>query len=196
MATHRLSQVLVGDNDEIIDSIKSRIKQIDLSRNNLQAFSLVIGGTIVHQDRILVDRKDKKILRVYYAAEGVYKIGWIVDGDISQCLICSKPFNWLRFKHHCRACGLVVCSDCSPFRAHISCLNEAQGSRVCRNCFGLKTEEFSVTPKRNSNDTTPLSQRRNSTGRVTSLKYQGPTPEEQLAAFELLQQPLYREAYM
>eukprot|EP00941_MAST-03F_sp_MAST-3F-sp1_P005776 g5776.t1 len=41
---------------------------------------------------------------------------WVMDADKEsrQCCICSRSF-WAFFRrHHCRACGRVVCSDCSP----------------------------------------------------------------------------------
>eukprot|EP00927_Polykrikos_kofoidii_P032654 TRINITY_DN27753_c0_g1_i1.p1 TRINITY_DN27753_c0_g1~~TRINITY_DN27753_c0_g1_i1.p1 ORF type:complete len:838 (-),score=132.43 TRINITY_DN27753_c0_g1_i1:240-2639(-) len=38
---------------------------------------------------------------------------WIQDWEANQCMWCSVPFNtWLR-RHHCRACGAIVCFSCS-----------------------------------------------------------------------------------
>ena len=40
---------------------------------------------------------------------------WTHDSHASSCMRCSQIFNpfWRR-KHHCRACGFVVCDDCAP----------------------------------------------------------------------------------
>jgi len=41
-----------------------------------------------------------------------YGVEWQADDDASQCPLCEKGFGMLTRKHHCRFCGLVVCSDC------------------------------------------------------------------------------------
>ena len=72
--------------------------------------------------------------------ESRYRVGWVVDWDMPACMICLEKFGWFngRFAHHCRACGSVVCHGCSPYLADLPGLEESRGSRVCRNCFGLK----------------------------------------------------------
>lgn len=39
---------------------------------------------------------------------------WEPDHATSSCRRCSKHFNLLNRRHHCRRCGLVVCAACSP----------------------------------------------------------------------------------
>jgi hypothetical protein len=41
---------------------------------------------------------------------------WIPDEASSCCLICRAPFSTTRRRHHCRACGLLVCGLCSTRR--------------------------------------------------------------------------------
>lgn len=39
---------------------------------------------------------------------------WIPDQSATRCMICKEEFGTLiRRKHHCRACGKVVCHSCS-----------------------------------------------------------------------------------
>lgn len=38
---------------------------------------------------------------------------WIDDSSITECYICSKSFNIMNRRHHCRACGRIFCSSCS-----------------------------------------------------------------------------------
>lgn len=38
---------------------------------------------------------------------------WIPDSKADKCMNCSEEFAIFRRKHHCRACGKVVCHDCS-----------------------------------------------------------------------------------
>lgn len=64
-----------------------------------------------------------------------------MDSDLDNCMICAKPFSslYFRFRHHCRACGNLICGECSPYKTRIASLvKEESMSRVCLNCFGLK----------------------------------------------------------
>ena len=44
---------------------------------------------------------------------------WQSDAEVSECPICHRPFSFWYRKHHCRKCGRVVCSNCSPHRITI-----------------------------------------------------------------------------
>lgn len=44
---------------------------------------------------------------------------WQPDADVSQCPVCKADFTFFFRKHHCRKCGRVVCSNCSPHRITI-----------------------------------------------------------------------------
>lgn len=61
------------------------------------------------------------------AADGYGQADWVDDEDAPRCMRCSVRFNLLRRRHHCRLCGFVVCSRCSPHRV------SAFGRRV-RSC--------------------------------------------------------------
>lgn len=44
---------------------------------------------------------------------------WQPDTDVTECPICGTVFSFWYRKHHCRKCGRVVCSACSPHRITI-----------------------------------------------------------------------------
>lgn len=44
---------------------------------------------------------------------------WQPDADVAHCPVCNRSFTFLFRKHHCRKCGRVVCSQCSPHRITI-----------------------------------------------------------------------------
>ena len=69
-------------------------------------------------------------------------VGWLMIDDVSNCLICGKDFNMLITKHHCKACGNVLCSLCCKDRAPISELPEYGPLSVCKQCYwGQETVE-------------------------------------------------------
>ena len=44
---------------------------------------------------------------------------WQPDSEVSECPICKRTFTFWFRKHHCRKCGRVVCTSCSPHRITI-----------------------------------------------------------------------------
>ncbi|KAK2841976.1 hypothetical protein Q5P01_012176 [Channa striata] len=60
---------------------------------------------------------------------------WIRDNEVTMCMKCKEPFNALtRRRHHCRACGYVVCWKCSDYKAHLEYDNYKM-NKVCKDCF-------------------------------------------------------------
>lgn len=44
-----------------------------------------------------------------------HKVEWEDKEYITGCVECNKQFGLLTWKHHCRACGLIFCEDCTNF---------------------------------------------------------------------------------
>ncbi|KAJ8370198.1 hypothetical protein SKAU_G00102260 [Synaphobranchus kaupii] len=62
---------------------------------------------------------------------------WIRDSLVSMCMRCGDTFNALiRRRHHCRACGHVVCWKCSDFKAALQ-YDDNKVNRVCRACYNI-----------------------------------------------------------
>ena len=61
---------------------------------------------------------------------------WVPDNAHKCCMIkrCSRKFNMLRRKHHCRSCGKVVCDACSQNRRILPHINKKKQLRVCDTC--------------------------------------------------------------
>ncbi|XP_045469180.1 zinc finger FYVE domain-containing protein 9 [Harmonia axyridis] len=87
---------------------------------------------------------------------------WIPDSVAMSCLHCDMKFTVIKRRHHCRACGLVLCSKCCNLKFRLEYLNAE--ARVCTKCFeildkgmnsnsaGEVSQELS-SPSRNSNVT-------------------------------------------
>jgi len=62
---------------------------------------------------------------------------WEKDSDHTQCQRCGAKFTLTTRRHHCRACGRVLCSKCAPQdqTLKLSHLGYKEPVRVCHDCF-------------------------------------------------------------
>ncbi|CAE7318299.1 unnamed protein product [Symbiodinium sp. CCMP2592] len=58
---------------------------------------------------------------------------WVANGGVN-CQSCSVTFTCVRRRHHCRACGRLLCNACSLQRLPLSILGYLQPVRVCDDC--------------------------------------------------------------
>lgn len=67
---------------------------------------------------------------------------WVSDAQVTQCPCCQTiQFSMFNRRHHCRRCGRVVCSGCSPYRQ----LVEGYGDVPVRTCVDCTA--YLETPK-------------------------------------------------
>lgn len=64
---------------------------------------------------------------------------WIPDLRATMCMICTCEFTLTWRRHHCRACGKVVCQACSTNKYYLEYLKN-QPARVCDQCFSILQE--------------------------------------------------------
>ena len=50
------------------------------------------------------------------------------------CTLCCRGFSAVRRRHHCRRCGVLVCSACSQFRLRLQSGDAAPSERHCSRC--------------------------------------------------------------
>uniref|UniRef100_A0A7N6BY35 FYVE, RhoGEF and PH domain containing 1 n=1 Tax=Anabas testudineus TaxID=64144 RepID=A0A7N6BY35_ANATE len=73
----------------------------------------------------------------------------IREKEVTLCMKCQEPFNSItKRRHHCKACGHVVCGKCSEFRARLSYDNN-RTNRVCVDCYAALVG-MSPSPKQAS----------------------------------------------
>ncbi|XP_060563641.1 FYVE, RhoGEF and PH domain-containing protein 6-like isoform X2 [Ruditapes philippinarum] len=59
---------------------------------------------------------------------------WIPDARVTMCMLCTCEFTVTWRRHHCRACGWVVCGNCSDCKAPLRYL-KYKSVRVCDKCY-------------------------------------------------------------
>ncbi|CAJ0963188.1 unnamed protein product, partial [Mesorhabditis belari] len=71
---------------------------------------------------------------------GKTKPYWIPDSDCVLCMLCSVKFSLIVRRHHCRACGRVLCAACCNERATLAYLGDDEKKnkqRVCQPCLTM-----------------------------------------------------------
>lgn len=64
---------------------------------------------------------------------------WVPDEEVNNCILCKTIFTVTKWKHHCRSCGKVYCSECSASRIRLPELGYTEKVRVCDDCFFART---------------------------------------------------------
>ncbi|KAH8254901.1 hypothetical protein KR026_002271 [Drosophila bipectinata] len=64
---------------------------------------------------------------------------WVPDNMAGQCMQCQQKFTMIKRRHHCRACGKVLCSVCCSQKFRLEFANEPE-SRVCVQCYMILSE--------------------------------------------------------
>ena len=73
---------------------------------------------------------------------------WLDDAETDSCMKCSVKFTFRTRRHHCRACGLIFCSNCCyikiglPYTMSKSTVENTDTesgskSRVCNDCNNI-----------------------------------------------------------
>ncbi|XP_074082706.1 FYVE, RhoGEF and PH domain-containing protein 6 [Macrotis lagotis] len=75
---------------------------------------------------------------------------WIPDTRATMCMVCTSEFTLTWRRHHCRACGKIVCQACSSNKYGLDYLKN-QPARVCEHCFQeLQKLDHQNSPKTGS----------------------------------------------
>ena len=92
----------------------------------------------LQEEDIIFNGIKRRIHRVFVRGpdSGTYfTVGWILLNDVDNCIICKKVFGIYLHKHHCRACGNIVCINCSDMEAEVDELIGCGRQRVCKMCY-------------------------------------------------------------
>ncbi|CDW76286.1 lateral signaling target protein 2 homolog [Stylonychia lemnae] len=73
---------------------------------------------------------------------------WMPNEKSSTCQLCQKIFNIFRRKHHCRGCGSLICSKCSPDKDYVAGYKDKK-VRICKNCDLTRQRRKTETGKLN-----------------------------------------------
>ncbi|XP_065657083.1 zinc finger FYVE domain-containing protein 9 isoform X3 [Hydra vulgaris] len=67
---------------------------------------------------------------------GFFAPSWIPDTNTKTCMSCDTKFTVVKRRHHCRACGKVLCASCCNMKFNLPYM-ENKPARVCQICFDV-----------------------------------------------------------
>jgi len=66
---------------------------------------------------------------------------WVPDHRVTMCQNCSIDFTLVKRRHHCRACGKVLCSGCCGNKAPLK-FQQYKADKVCDSCYNIIEKEL------------------------------------------------------
>jgi len=121
-----MDQNQIDNMDEIDDKILDIYDRIETSLNNLRIEIRNLTNELIRAKKSNrnIKNNDTKILPP-----------WDKNNLKKKCTICDKDFNIFYRKHHCRACGNIVCHTCSKHKYPVPKFAYYKPVRVCMGCF-------------------------------------------------------------
>mmetsp|Transcript_1020 Transcript_1020/g.1678 ORF Transcript_1020/g.1678 Transcript_1020/m.1678 type:complete len:728 (-) Transcript_1020:134-2317(-) len=92
--------------------------------------------TSVREGVVVINREPVTVRRVYVSTEAsnrLMDVGWVLHEGLPCCLSCHVNFTVLSRKHHCRACGSLICKQCSTLATLIG-FSTLPAQIVCKTC--------------------------------------------------------------
>lgn len=151
--------VAEGDDLEVVNTfyVEDSHKKIELYTDTAQEKEDWM--TAIHNAKEeLIERKSSLRLGSISPTEdelGLKEPTKLKSDSVSKCMECYTSFSMLKRRHHCHACGSVVCAKCSESKLPLP-YRGGKSSRVCKRCKTVLLEKLQMSKKPNdSEQTTP-----------------------------------------
>lgn len=82
---------------------------------------------------------------------------WIPDNMTNNCMQCNQKFSLIKRRHHCRACGQLLCSNCCCLKAKLEYMGEVE-ARICIQCDLILSRQEADAITITTNETHPTRQ--------------------------------------
>uniref|UniRef100_A0A1X7T846 FYVE, RhoGEF and PH domain-containing protein 6 n=1 Tax=Amphimedon queenslandica TaxID=400682 RepID=A0A1X7T846_AMPQE len=116
---------LLGTNRAFILSARSEEEMVE--------WMTTLAGAIRNEEEKMKSlKRGEQLSTLDRSGFGSFAPILVPDQSVSMCQICSEEFTFIFRRHHCRACGRVVCGNCSPFKAYLAYMNKEE--RICSVC--------------------------------------------------------------
>ncbi|XP_069731764.1 FYVE, RhoGEF and PH domain-containing protein 2 isoform X1 [Phaenicophaeus curvirostris] len=123
----RTLELQARSGEEMAAWIKAFQDTIDRKEKRSETFKTVVQGLEMETPALKTEQLGRRAPQ------------WVRDNLVTMCMRCKEPFNAItRRRHHCRACGYVVCARCSDYKAELQ-YDGNRLNRVCQECYVFLT---------------------------------------------------------
>ncbi|XP_033647626.1 uncharacterized protein LOC117307082 isoform X2 [Asterias rubens] len=112
------------DREDWMAALLSAIREMVRKKESFKTNDAVGDRSIIEDD----DDEDGKFV------PGKCEPRWIKDDETTMCMRCGTDFKLIKRRHHCRACGAVVCNKCSSFESPLQ-YDNSKMNKVCCKCY-------------------------------------------------------------
>ncbi|XP_071807039.1 uncharacterized protein [Asterias amurensis] len=112
------------DREDWMAALLSAIREMVRKKESFKTNDAVGDRSIIEDD----DDEDGKFV------PGKCEPRWIKDDETTMCMRCGTDFKLIKRRHHCRACGAVVCNKCSSFESSLQ-YDNSKMNKVCGKCY-------------------------------------------------------------
>jgi len=135
--------ILEAESEKSVSEL-SLLSSLDLENNPLTAPDSIC---YYEDDVVNVSFGEKRTVQRVFVRHTDFNtdcVGWVLNECMPECMICAKEFGSFRWKHHCRACGNIVCDDCSKEDICVVDFPEFGEQRVCSLCYWGQEEVYAT----------------------------------------------------
>uniref|UniRef100_A0A8B9BLB6 FYVE, RhoGEF and PH domain containing 2 n=1 Tax=Anser brachyrhynchus TaxID=132585 RepID=A0A8B9BLB6_9AVES len=119
----RTLELQARSGEEMNAWIKAFQDAIDRKEKRSESFKMVVRGLETGNPTLKTEELGRRAPQ------------WVRDNLVTMCMRCKEPFNAImRRRHHCRACGYVVCARCSEHKVKLQ-YDGNRLNRVCQECY-------------------------------------------------------------
>jgi hypothetical protein len=129
-ANHAQSKVSPGFS--VVSPIMQAANSNQASGNESAEYGnhIVINGLVFSGMAKLPEYSLQRIRHSRAEFQIVEGVAWVPDCLVDGCMLCDEEFSMFFRRHHCRTCGIVICSRCSEWnkdkRCCTSCVSALQ----------------------------------------------------------------------
>jgi hypothetical protein len=164
----RIKNIVYRNTDELLGNLTSELKHANRNLVDIRECEVRLGETRLIMMRCFAQAKD---------SGAFVNVGWVINDHIDKCLLCRGVFTFFNRRHHCRACGTLVCRFCSQHKAYITTMEQFGAMKVCRECYRGQGESVPVLDTRHSGRSLKQQQKSDSpAGTTKSSNIDGSVP--------------------
>jgi hypothetical protein len=144
-------QVVVGDNLETANTfyVRNSHKKVELYTQTHEEKMVWLDALCMAIDKLYKRKSSFKVGKECSMPMDLQNPPQYVKMDgVHKCMDCDASFGVMKRKHHCRACGLVVCGKCSNQKFALP----FEDNKLCRVCHSCHQKLLASSPDRNDCD--------------------------------------------